>query len=151
MQTSPSPSPSRRVRIRQWCSALALGTLVLTGVAACGGSNPSTTTTSGRPHTSAKLLIISPTPNQVTGPNVLVQFRVEGATVSPAQKDKLVANEGHIHVSVDGRLIVMAYRTSTQLNGLSPGLHTLQAEFVANDHLSFANRVIAVVLFTVKS
>jgi hypothetical protein len=87
----------------------------------------------------------------MTGPDVPVQFQVEGATVSPPQKNKLSPNEGHIHVTVDGKLVAMAYGTSTELLGLDPGLHTLQAEFVANDHLPFANRVIAVVLFTVKS
>ena len=87
----------------------------------------------------------------MTGPNVPVQFEVKGATVSPPQKNKLAPNEGHIHVSVDGKLVVMSYGTSTELTALNPGLHTLQAEFVANDHLPFANRVIGVVLFTVKS
>ena len=122
--------------------------LAALAVAACGGGS---STTSTRPHTDAKLLIVSPTPNEVTGPNVPVQFEVQGATVSPPQKNKLAPNEGHIHVSIDGKLVVMSYGTSTTLTGLTPGLHTLQAEFVANDHLPFANRVIAVVLFTVKS
>jgi hypothetical protein len=118
-------------------------------LAACGGSSSATST--ARPHTDAHLQILSPSPNEVTGSSVVVRFAVQGATVSPPAKNKLVPNEGHIHVSLDGKLVVMAYGTSTQVNGLSPGLHTLQAEFVANDHLPFANRVIADVLFTVKS
>jgi hypothetical protein len=129
--------------------AFVLSVLAALSLAACGDASSSTTTT--RPHTDAKLLILSPTPNEVTGPNVPVQFQVQGATVSPPQKNNLVSNEGHIHVSVDGRLVVMSYGTSTELTGLNPGLHTLQAEFVANDHLPFADRVLAVVLFTVKS
>jgi hypothetical protein len=86
----------------------------------------------------------------VTGSSVAVRFAVQGAKVSPPNRFKLVSNEGHIHVSVDGKLLVMAYRTSTELTGLTPGLHTLQAEFVANDHLPFADRVLAAVIFTVK-
>jgi hypothetical protein len=140
MRTSPSPFR------RRW---LVLAIAISACVAACGGGSSSTT--ASRPHTNAKLLIVSPTPNEVTGPDVPVQFQVIGATVSPPQRNKLVSNEGHVHVSIDGRLVVMAYGTSTRLTGLTPGIHTLQAEFVANDHLPFANRVIAVVLFTVKS
>ena len=116
-------------------------------VAACGGSSSATT---ARPHTNAHLEILSPTPNQVTGPNLTLRFAVQGATVSPPDRNKIVPNEGHIHVSIDGKLVDMAYGVSTQVNGLSPGEHTLQAEFVANDHLPFANRVIAISIFTVR-
>ena len=146
-----SPSRSLKPPRRRSAGILALTLFCLAGLAlaACGGGG--TSTTSARPRTDAKLLILSPTPNEETGPNVAVKFEVDGATVSPPQKNKLVPNEGHIHVSVDGRLVVMSYGTSTELTGLSPGLHTLQAEFVANDHLPFADRVIAVVLFTVQS
>lgn len=145
-------SSSRRSRWhrRQLVAARFLLVPVALSLAACsGGSSTATTTT--RPHTDAELIVASPTPNEVTGPNVPVQFQVVGATVSPPQKNNLAPNEGHIHVTVDGKLVAMAYTTSTQLIGLSPGVHTLQAEFVANDHLPFADRVISIVLFTVKS
>jgi hypothetical protein len=117
-------------------------------VAGCGASSSATTTS--RPHTNAHLEILSPTPNQVTGPNVLIRFAVTGANVSPPDKNRIVPNEGHIHVSLDGRLVVMAYGTTTEVTGLSPGEHTLQAEFVANDHLPFANRVITALIFMVR-
>jgi hypothetical protein len=144
MQTLRSPSHNPTARSALWLLAL----FSVVALTACGGGSAATTP---RPHTDAKLLILSPTPNEVTGPNVPARFEVQGATVSPPQKNNLVPNEGHIHVSLDGRLVVMAYGTSTELTDLSPGLHTLQAEFVANDHLPFANRVISVVLFTVKA
>ena len=144
MRTSRSPFHKRPIR----SIGPVLLILVSFGLAACSGGNSGSTTK--RPTTHATLSIVSPTPNEVTGPNVPVQFKVEGAIVSAPQKNKLAPNEGHIHVSVDGKLVVMSYGTSTELNGLAPGLHSLQAEFVANDHLPFANRVIAVVLFTVK-
>jgi hypothetical protein len=51
---------------------------------------------------------------------------------------------------MDGKLVVMSYGTATRVTGLSPGEHTLQAEFVANDHLPFADRVVAAAIFTVK-
>jgi len=130
-------------------SGLALLTGIALFAAACGGGSGSATT--ARPHTAAKLLILSPTPNDVTGPDVPVQFQVDGATVSPPQKNRLTPNEGHIHVTLDGKLVAMSFGTRTELSGLDPGVHTLQAEFVANDHLPFADRVITIVLFTVKS
>jgi len=125
---------------------MAVATWVVTS---CGGGSSSSTAVQ-RPYTDARLEIISPTPNEVTGPNVPIQFAVQGATVSPPDKLKLVANEGHIHVSVDGKLVVMSYGLSTEVTGLSPGPHALQAEFVANDHLPFADRVLAAVIFTVR-
>jgi hypothetical protein len=103
-----------------------------------------------RPHTDAQLEILSPTPNEVTGPDVALRFQVLNATVSPPDLLKVVPNEGHIHVSLDGKLVQMSYGLTTQIAGLAPGQHTLQAEFVANDHLPFANPVIAIVIFTVK-
>ena len=143
------PDSLRRGRWRT-ATLVAGCALALAGFTACGGGS-SSASSSSRPHTDAKLLIVSPAPNEVTAPDVPVQFQVQGAIVSPPQKNKLAPNEGHIHVSVDGKLVIMSYGTSTTLTGLSPGMHTLQAEFVANDHLPFANRVIAVVIFTVKS
>jgi hypothetical protein len=145
MPTSPSPSRSNRP-LRAAASLLASVAAVVLALSACGGGKTVVT----RPHTDARLEILSPTPNEVTGTTVAVRFAVIGATVSPPAKNKLVPNEGHIHVSLDGKLVVMSYGTSTQLNGLSAGVHTLQAEFVANDHLPFANRVITDVIFTVK-
>jgi hypothetical protein len=119
-------------------------------LAACGGSSASKGAT--RPTTSAKLLILSPTPNEVTGPDVTLQFEVIGGTVlAPAEiTGPLRGDEGHIHVSVDGKLVQMAYSTQAQLTGLAPGPHTLSAEWVARDHLPFANRVQAAALFTVQ-
>jgi hypothetical protein len=116
---------------------------------ACGSSG---TKAPSRPTTDAKLLILSPTPNQVTGPNIALKFQVIGGTVlNPAQvTGPLRGDEGHIHVSLDGKLIQMAYSTQTQLTGLTPGPHAVQASWVATDHLPFANQVVADVLFTVQ-
>ncbi len=138
--------PTSRFPLRR---TAALAVAVLLTAAGCGA--PSTTKTITRPHTDAQLQIVAPTPNEVTGPNIDVRFAVEGATVSLPSKTKVVPNEGHIHVSIDGKLIVMAYGTSTEVHDLSPGLHTLQAQFVANDHLPFADPVNAAVIFTVKN
>jgi hypothetical protein len=113
---------------------------------ACGGGGAP-----ARPTTSAQLQILSPTPNEVTGPNVKLQFRLIGATVVPPAvvKGKLRGDEGHIHVFLDNRLISMTYGLSQQLTDLTPGNHALAAEFVAVDHLPFRNRVRTGVLFRV--
>jgi hypothetical protein len=99
------------------------------------------------------LTIESPTPNEVVGPDFTIKLNLVGATVVPAAvvKGKLRGDQGHIHVSVDQQLISMAYSTTQDLHGIKPGRHSLQAEFVAADHLPFKNRVVAVTLFVVQA
>ena len=45
--------------------------------------------------------------------------------------------------------MTMTASTETQLSDLTPGMHILQVEFVANDHAPFDPRVIAKVTFEV--
>lgn len=123
-----------------------LAAAVLVAVAACSSSGSA----AERPTTPARLQITSPTPNQVTGPDVNLQLNLIGAKVVPATKGPLRPDEGHIHVSLDGKLVSMTYGTTEDLHGLAPGTHSLQAEFVATDHVPFRNRVVAAVLFEVK-
>jgi len=120
---------------------------------ACGGKSSNTqTSATNRPTTSARLQIVQPTPNQVTGPDVDVELKLIGAKVVPATTTKGISpDRGHIHVSIDGRLVSMTYGLSQDLHGIKPGAHSIQAEFVASDHLPFRNRVVAAVLFTVHS
>ena len=106
---------------------------------------------SARPSTTARLQTLQPVPNEVTGPDLTVKLNLIGAWVVKASSGKLRPNEGHIHLSVDGRLVSMAYGETQPLHGLRPGAHSLQAEFVATDHQPFANRVVAAVLFNVKA
>jgi hypothetical protein len=127
--------------------AAAVSAVILAG---CGSSRASSA--SARPVTNARLVILEPTPNEVTGPDVTLKFDVIGGTVlPPAQvKGPLRGDQGHIHVSVDGRLVQMAYSTEAELTGLSPGPHAVQAAWVATDHLPFRNPVVAAVLFQVQ-
>ncbi|HEY1279616.1 MAG TPA: hypothetical protein VGF22_08105 [Acidimicrobiales bacterium] len=136
---------------------LALVALVVVAVAGlvagCGSDSGGSSAGGGgkRPSTSARLAIVEPSPNQVVGPDVTVTLQLQGAKVVPQTTGKLSGTEGHIHLSVDGKLVSMAFTTSQQVTGLAPGQHSIQAEFVAKDHLPFANRVVAAVLFTVKA
>jgi len=121
--------------------------VTLTG---CGGSKTKTSPTTNRPTTAARLQIVQPTANQVTGPNTDLVMNLIGARVVQPSKGTLRGDEGHIHVSLDGQLVSMTYGTSQPLTNLKPGTHTLQAEFVAVDHIPFKNRVIAAVIFSVQ-
>jgi hypothetical protein len=128
--------------------SLVAATLAAVILAGCGGS---ASAGSSRPVTDARLVILQPTPNEVTGPNVTLTFSVVGGTVLPAQvAGPLRGDQGHIHVSLDGKLVQMAYSTQAELTGLSPGPHSIQAAWVASDHLPFRNPVVAAVLFQVQ-
>jgi hypothetical protein len=138
----PLHTPS--VRFGRLLTALAIALCV----AACGSSGVQ----GGRPTTNAILQIVSPTPNEVTGPNVVLQMKLTNAVIVPAGQagGKIDPTKGHIHVALDGKLISLASGTSQPVTGLTPGIHTLQASFVASDHLPFANEVVTAVIFTVK-
>jgi hypothetical protein len=126
--------------------ALALVSGLVIVAAACSGSS------SGRPHTPATLQILKPEPNATTGANVDLHLVLHHAQVVPATQvgGAIRPDRGHIHVSVDGQITQMFYGLVQQVPNLSPGTHTVQAEFVASDHAPFANRVVAAVTFTVK-
>jgi hypothetical protein len=95
---------------------------------------------------------VTPGPNDRTGPRVIVQLRLERAHVVPATQvgGALRPDAGHVHLSVDGQLVAMPQRLRYALTGLQTGSHTIEAEFVASDHVPFANRVVAAVPFEVR-
>jgi hypothetical protein len=127
-------------------TALAL-VIAFGGLGAACSDSPS-----GRPETSATLQIVTPAPNATTGAAVDLRLKLRGAEVVPATQvgGKIRPDRGHIHVSVDGQVTQMYYGAHQTVPGLTPGDHTIQAEFVAADHAPFANRVVAAVTFTVK-
>ena len=104
-----------------------------------------------RPITSATLQIVAPAPNAVTGHSVELELRLTRAELVPATQvgGKIRPDRGHVHVSVDGVLVAMPAALEQPIPDLASGLHTIQAEFVAADHLPFANRVVAAVTFRV--
>jgi len=124
----------------------------------CGGAKPATSPKTGAIHPASpvRIQITQPTANQVTSNNVtLVVSLISGTVVPAAQntvKGPVPTDQGHIHVSLDGRLVNMAYSTTQQLpqDLLTPGQHTVTAEFVAIDHVPFKNRPTAAVIFTVQ-
>ncbi len=127
---------------------LAALVFAVTTLAACAGGGGSS---AERPPTDARLEIVDPAPNATVGRNFTLNLRLADARVVPAEvtKGPLRGDEGHIHVTLDGKLVSMTYGTSQEMKDIPPGPHNLQAEFVATDHAPFANRVIVAVAFQV--
>lgn len=126
-----------------------LGVLALALTA--GAWAPKTKPSKNRPVTAARLAIVSPTPNEVTGPDVPLRLELTGGTIVPQSSSKLSSTEGHVHLYVDGKLVSMTYGLTDDLKGLAPGPHSLRAEFVAVDHAPFKNPVVAAVLIRVQT
>ena len=106
----------------------------------------------GRPTTEARLEILSPHEAEVfrgAPASIPVELRLHGGTVVPFTSLRLVPNEGHIHLFLDGSLVSMTTGLQAQINA-SVGQHELRAEFVAVDHAPFQPRVIATVTFSVR-
>jgi len=115
----------------------------------CSGSSSRADSASSRPTTAATLLILSPAPNARTGTTVDVRLRLDHARVVPPNRvgGAIRPDLGHIHLTLDGQLVAMPSQLTDRLPRLTPGSHTLEAEFVATDHVAFANRVVAAVTF----
>ena len=129
---------------KSW-AVLLLVAVTLSG-AGCASSTPA-----ARPETPATLQIRTPEPNATVGPNVDVRVVLRHAHLVPSMQigGTVRPREGHLHFSVDGRIVAMTNRLSEPLRDLTPGEHTVEVEFVAADHLPFANHVVAAVSFQV--
>jgi hypothetical protein len=80
---------------------------------------------------------------------VRVVLDLQGGTVLDGGTGPVAPDTGHIHLSVDGSLVSMTYGT-VQVVDLRPygaGMHTLEAAFVAADHLPFDPPVVASITF----
>jgi len=111
----------------------------------------SPTPTADRPASTASITIVRPTSGEVVHGNQMeVVMTLPGGTIVNTTSTKLTPDTGHIHLSIDDRLVSMTYGLVQVLDvsDLAPGQHTLQAEFVAADHGPFDPRVLASVTFT---
>lgn len=103
-----------------------------------------------RPRSTARVAILEPRSAQViTGDTFRIRIEVQDGTVVDATSTDLRADTGHVHVSLDGRLLTMTYGADEEFDasGLEPGQHVLEVEFVAADHAPFQPRVIERVTF----
>lgn len=104
-----------------------------------------------RPSSDAVLRILSPAAGAVfhgDPATVPIHLRLEGGTIVRRTSTKLVRDEGHVHLYLDGALVSMQYGLEDTLE-VVPGVHRLTAEFVALDHAPFAPRVLVSATFTV--
>lgn len=92
---------------------------------------------------------MAPAANATVGQDTTLEVRLTGGTLVPRTTGPLTADEGHLHVTVDGLTLVMSDELVRPLTGLVPGNHSVEVEFVAVDHAPFANRQVAVALFSV--
>ena len=104
-----------------------------------------------RPASPAVVKIVEPK-NGATVPasGGTLTVTLTGATLTSVTSQDISPTEGHLHVSVDGRLISMTSGLTQSLPDLDPGRHTIRVEFVAADHLPFDPRVITQGFFEVR-
>jgi hypothetical protein len=105
----------------------------------------------GMPSTTARLEIVSPRDSEVFPghpASIPVELHLDGGNVVPFTSLRLVPNEGHIHLYLDGSLVSMTTPLDARVAAL-PGQHEFQAEFVAVNHEPFQPRVVATVTFSV--
>ena len=109
-----------------------------------------TTPSKKRPNSTARLEILSPAQGSSEPAKVRVRLALHGgklAALDAAIPSKLPANKGHIHLYLDGQILMIPTLDYT-LN-VKPGSHTLVAEYAAMDHGSFDPKVEAAVVFNV--
>lgn len=107
--------------------------------------------TGARPASTATINLTQPTAGQIVHGNELeVVMTLPGGTIIDTSSTTLTPDTGHIHLSLDGKLVSMTYGLVQvlDLRSLTPGPHTLEAEFVAADHGPFDPRVTSTVTFT---
>jgi hypothetical protein len=137
--------------VRRATAAIA-ASLLLT---ACDSGSPTPTptplpTAAVRPQSTATISIESPQPAAtVTTTSLDVRFNLVGGTIVNQFSTNLTPDKGHIHLSIDGKLISMNYQLAqtVSLKPFAAGPHVLQGEFVALDHAPFNPRVITKLIF----
>ena len=105
-----------------------------------------------RPPSTATIGFSRPSPGvTVRGDTLEVVMTLTDGSIVDATSTTLTPDTGHVHLSVDGKLVSMTYGLVQEipLTGLAPGPHTLEAEFVAADHGPFDPRVTASVNFSI--
>lgn len=106
--------------------------------------------TGPRPVSTATLSFVAPHNGaQVAHDELAVRLDLEGATITPVTTTNVTPDTGHIHLGLDGALVSMTGSTEqvVDLRSVLDGTHTLEAEFVAADHLPFNPPVTAQVTF----
>lgn len=128
--------------------------MLLLAAAACGSKpnplpSPSPSHAKVRPSSTAQLEIVDPAAGaSFAAGTVHVKLELTGATIVPQTSTNLKPDEGHIHLSLDGKIVSMTYGLEQDVPA-AKGEHLLTAEFVATDHFPFNPRVVATTTFVV--
>jgi hypothetical protein len=104
------------------------------------GPAPATAAAGQRPSSTATLSFAAPRSGaKISTDELTVRLDLQGATVTQVTSTTVTADTGHIHLSLDGVLVSMTGDTQqvVDLRNVAAGTHTLQADFVAADHLPF--------------
>ncbi len=103
-----------------------------------------------RPRSTATLAIVEPLPGvTISGTSIQIRLGLTGARLVLQTSTRLVPDEGHIHVKLDGKLVSMTAGLEQQVP-VTTGPHIIEAEFVANDHLPFNPRILTTLPFVVR-
>jgi hypothetical protein len=103
-----------------------------------------------RPSSTASIRFRSPADGETVSQGAVeVVLSLEGGRIVDAASPELTPDTGHVHLTLDGRLVSMTFGLVqlVDLRDAEPGEHTLQAEYVAADHAPFDPRVTAAVRF----
>jgi hypothetical protein len=144
-----STTAFRRAAVTTVLAALALAACADGGA---GGASPppATSAVAERPSSPAKLTIVSPRNGQtVRQDHPELRLGLRGAEVVSQTSTRVRGDQGHLHLSVDGKLVNMNYGLRAKLPPLSPGQHVVQVEFVAADHIPFEPRIMTQAAFEV--
>jgi hypothetical protein len=142
----------QQAKLRRAIAAAALATLAMTACSSGGGASgaPATTAVAERPSSPAKLTIMAPRNGQtITQQRPEVRLQLRGAEIVDQTTTRIRGDQGHVHLSVDGKLVAMNYGLRERLPQLTPGQHVVQVEFVAADHIPFDPRVLTQAAFKV--
>ena len=134
--------------------AAAVLIVAVASLVGCGSRTPAGSSSpqpaGPRPQSTATLAIVAPAPGEhVAGSTLHVMIQLTGGTVVPQTSTDLKPDKGHIHLSLDGKVVSMAYGVEQDV-AVTPGPHLLTAEFVATDHFPFNPRIVKTVTFDVQ-
>ena len=133
-----------------WLNALPILSAVMVGGALLTPTFVKSEPSKERPETRARVAIVSPQPGASVGRDVQIRAELIDGKLAPMDApipSTLPSDRGHIHFYVDD--VVRMVPGLVDRVELSPGQHTVRAEYVAVDHAPFRNPPVAAVAFTV--